>query len=119
MQRRWRMDQHTDGSRRWEPLQRARRWGIALVLLVVVGRSLGAPMGVWAVASPDRGGTIVWAVHESMPSFDLHYETSYIVAQPLGPLYNGLVTFDLYDNEHIVGDLAERWELTDGGTRIT
>jgi peptide/nickel transport system substrate-binding protein len=76
-------------------------------------------MGVWAATSPDRGGTIVWAVHESMPSFDLHYETSYIVAQPLGPLYNGLLTFDLYDNEHIVGDLAERWEITDGGTRIT
>jgi peptide/nickel transport system substrate-binding protein len=112
------MGRRTDGSRRGETLQRARHGGIVCVLLLVLGRSLGEPMGVGA-AAPDRGGTIVWAVHESMPSFDLHDETSYIAAQPLGPLYNGLVTFDVYDNEHIVGDLAERWEITDGGMRIT
>ncbi len=67
----------------------------------------------------DTGGTIVWAVHESMPSFDLHYDNSYIVAQPIGPIYNGLLTFDVYNNEHIVGDLAERWEVAPDGKQIT
>src|SRR5215813_2211874 len=114
MQRGWTMGRRTDGTRPWEAPRCAGRWGVTLVLLVVLGSSMGDYAGVWAAASPDRGGTIVWAVHESMPSFDLHYETSYIVAQPIGPLYNGLVTFDVYDNERIVGDLAERWEITDG-----
>jgi len=72
-----------------------------------------------AAEQPDRGGTIVWAVHESMPSFDLHYDNSYIVSQPIGPLYNGLLTFDVYDHEKIVGDLAERWEVAPDGTQIT
>src|SRR4249919_2596912 len=119
MQRRWTMCRRTDGNRPWEAPWRAGRWGLALVLLVVLGRSLGDHACGWAATSPDRGGTIVWAVHESMPSFDLHYETSYVVAQPIGPLYNGLLTFDVYDNEQIVGDLAERWEITDRGKRIT
>ena len=61
-----------------------------------------------------KGGTIVWAVHESMPDFDIHYEGTYIAAQPIGPLYNGLLTFDVYNNEKIVGDLAERWEISRG-----
>ena len=98
----------TDGNRSWDAPRRAGRWRLALVFLVVLRCSLGDYACVWAAASPDRGGTMVWAVHESMPSFDLHYETSYIVAQPIGPLYNGLLTFDVYDNEQIVGDLAER-----------
>ena len=110
------MGRRTDGSRPWEAPRHAGRWG--LVLLVVLGCSLSDYACVWAAAAPERGGTIVWAVHESMPSFDPHYETSYIVAQPIGPLYNGLLTFDVYDNEQIVGDLAERWEITDGGKRI-
>jgi peptide/nickel transport system substrate-binding protein len=54
-----------------------------------------------------------------MPTFDIHYETTYIAAQPVGPLYNGLLTFDVYDHEKIVGDLAERWEITPDGKHIT
>jgi peptide/nickel transport system substrate-binding protein len=54
-----------------------------------------------------------------MPSFDLHYDNSYIVAQPIGPLYNGLLTFDVYHHEQIIGDLAERWDIAPDGTQIT
>jgi peptide/nickel transport system substrate-binding protein len=88
-------------------------------LLVVFGLTLVTLPGVGAAGQPEKGGTVVWAVHEGMPSFDLHYETTYIAVQPITPLYNGLLTFDVYENEKIVGDLAERWEITDGGTRIT
>jgi hypothetical protein len=38
----------------------------------------------------------VWAVHEGMPSFDLHYESSYIAVHPIAPLCNGLLTVDVY-----------------------
>ena len=100
-------------------LHDARCSGRLLGVLVIIGLSgvLHAPLH--AAEPPERGGTIVWAVHESMPSFDLHYDNSYIVAQPIGPIYNGLLTFDVYDHEKIVGDLAERWEVAPDGTQIT
>src|SRR5215471_12983914 len=103
----------------WHVLHGAWRCGHALGLLVMIGLVVTWYAPLPAVEPPARGGTVVWAVHESMPSFDLHYDNSYIVAQPIGPLYNGLLTFDVYDHEHIVGDLAERWEVAPDGMQIT
>src|SRR5919198_1767687 len=94
-------------------------WRLTLLLLIVWGYILGDGAPVGAAEQPSKGGTIVWAVHEGMPSFDISYEGTYIAAQPIGPIYNGLLTFDVYDNEKIVGDLAERWEITPDGKRIT
>src|ERR1700674_4945883 len=90
-----------------------------LLLLLVMGLSLSNRATVGAAEQPDRGGTIIWAVHEGMSHFDMHVEGSYILAQPVGPLYNSLLTFDLYNNEKIVGDLAERWEVAPDGKQIT
>jgi peptide/nickel transport system substrate-binding protein len=107
------------GYRRpWEHARRVGRWGLT-VLLVILGLTLAAHEGVVAAESPDRGGTVIWAVHETMPHFDIHGDGSYILAQPVGPLYNSLLTFDVYDNEKIVGDLAERWEVAPDGKQIT
>jgi peptide/nickel transport system substrate-binding protein len=89
--------------------------GALLLMALVAGR----PPGALAADRPDQGGTVVWAVHEFMSSFDIHYDASYITGQPLAPLYNGLVTFDVYDNSKIVGDLAERWEVSHDRKRIT
>src|SRR5215471_15797858 len=94
-------------------------WRFTLLLLAIWGYTLGDAAPVGAAEQPSKGGTIVWAVHEGMPDFDIHYQGTYIAAQPIGPIYNGLLTFDVYDNEKIVGDLAERWEVADGGKRIT
>src|SRR5437870_12637736 len=93
-------------------------WRLTLLCLVLWGYTLGDDAAVGAAGQPSNGGTIVWAVHECMPSFDIHYEGSYVAAQPIGPLYNGLLTFDVYDNEKIVGDLAERWEIAPDGKQI-
>ena len=90
-----------------------------MVLLVVWGLFLVGPDCVLAADQRDKGGTIIWAVHEGMPHFDIHIEGSYILAQPVGPLYNSLLTFDLYNNEKIVGDLAEHWEVAPDGKQIT
>jgi peptide/nickel transport system substrate-binding protein len=107
------------GYRRpWEHARRVGRWGLTM-LLVILGLTLAAHEGVVAAESPDRGGTVIWAVHETMPHFDIHGDGSYILAQPVGPLYNSLLTFDVYDNEKIVGDLAERWEVAPDGKQIT
>src|SRR5262249_14548558 len=93
--------------------------GHTLGLLVVLGLVVAWQAPLHAAEQPSRGGTIVWAVHEGMPDFDIHYQGTYIAAQPIGPIYNGLLTFDVYDNEKIVGDLAERWEVSPDGKRIT
>ncbi len=94
-------------------------WRLPLLFLAVLGYTLGDGTPVGAADQPGKGGTIIWAVHESMPHFDIHVEGSYILAQPVGPLYNSLLTFDLYNNEKIVGDLAERWEVAPDGKQIT
>src|SRR6266568_554801 len=93
--------------------------GRTLMLAVVLGLVVALQTPLDAAEQPARGGTIVWAVHEGMPDFDIHYQGSYIVAQPIGPIYNGLLTFDVYNNEKIVGDLAERWEIAPDGKQIT
>src|SRR4029453_16728546 len=95
------------------------RSGRTLVLAVVVGLLVALQVPLDAAEQSSKGGTIIWAVHEGMPDFDIHYQGTYIAAQPIGPLYNGLLTFDVYDNEKIVGDLAERWEITEDGKQIT
>ncbi len=70
------------GYRRpWEHARRVGRWGLT-VLLVILGLTLAAHEGVVAAESPDRGGTVIWAVHETMPHFDIHGDGSYILAQP-------------------------------------
>src|SRR5262250_1787324 len=100
-------------------LRHAGRSGRMLVLAAVVGLILAWQAPLHAADQPSKGGTIVWAVHEGMPDFDIHYQNTYIAAQPIGPLYNGLLTFDVYNNEKIVGDLAERWEVAPDGKQIT
>jgi peptide/nickel transport system substrate-binding protein len=91
--------------------------GRLLVLALAVGLVAALPLD--AAEQPSKGGTIVWAVHEGMPHFDIHVDGTYILAQPVGPLYNSLLTFDLYNNEKIVGDLAESWEIAPDGKQIT
>ena len=113
------MHRFSDCERRWNAPHQARFWGLTLVLLMALGLDLTSRAPVYAADQPTKGGTILWAVHEGMPDFDIHYQGTYIAAQPIGPIYNGLLTFDVYDNEKIVGDLAERWEIAEDGKQIT
>jgi peptide/nickel transport system substrate-binding protein len=110
------MDQSVGSKRPWGHARRVGGWGLAV--LMVLGLTMVAHKSVVAGEQTDRGGTLVWAVHETMPHFDIHADGSYILAQPVGPLYNSLLTFDLYNNEKIVGDLAEHWEVTPDGKQI-
>ncbi len=111
------MDQSVGGKRPCGHARRVGRWGLAV--LIVLGLTPVAHKSVVAGEQTDRGGTLIWAVHEGMPSFDIHFETTYIAAQPVGPLFNGLLTIDVYNDEQIIGDLAERWEVASDGKQIT
>ena len=68
------------------------RSGRALMLAVIFGLVVALQAPLDAAEQPSQGGTIVWAVHEGMPDFDIHYQGTYIVAQPISPIYNGLLT---------------------------
>ena len=80
------MRRFSDRARRWNAPQYAGLWGFTLVLLVALGLTLADHLPVGAAEPPETGGTIVWAVHEGMPSFDIHYENSYVAVQPIGRL---------------------------------
>jgi peptide/nickel transport system substrate-binding protein len=90
-----------------------------MVLALAVGLVMALQAPLDAAEQPSKGGTIVWAVHEGMPHFDIHVDGTYILAQPVGPLYNSLLAFDLYHDEKIVGELAESWEIAPDGKQIT
>ena len=62
--------------RQWHVLHGAWRSGHPLGLLVMLGLVVTWYAPLPAAEPVDTGGTIVWAVHESMPSFDLHYDNS-------------------------------------------
>src|SRR5262245_37554900 len=95
---------------------------LTLTYMLVMGLEL-MPLGsatLRAGEQPSEGWHhFVWAVHESIPTFDMHFDTSYILAHPVAPLYNGQVTQYLYNAEKIIGDLAERWEIADDDKCIT
>lgn len=92
---------------------------LVLGLVVALGPHALGQSPVLAADKPDKGGTIIWAVHETMPDFDLQYTTSYILHQPVGPIFNGLLTLDVYGSGGVIGDLAERWEVAEEGKQIT
>ena len=48
-------------------------WRLRLLFLVILGCTLADNAPVGAAEQPGKGGTIVWAVHEGMPDFDIHY----------------------------------------------
>jgi hypothetical protein len=91
------MDLPVGYRKSWDHARRVGRWGLAVVLLVVGAFILADHACVVASELSSKGGTIIWAVHEGMPDFDIHYQGTYIAAQPIGPLYNGLLTFDVYE----------------------
>jgi hypothetical protein len=69
------MDQRVGCRRPWEHARRVGRWGLT-VLLVILGLTLVNDTWVMAGEQLDRGGTMIWAVHEGMPHFDIHVEGS-------------------------------------------
>ncbi|MBI2888213.1 MAG: ABC transporter substrate-binding protein [Chloroflexi bacterium] len=72
-----------------------------------------------APAQAKYGGVLTWATTDDPPSFDLSRESTTGMQAPTAPNYDYLVMFDPKDNTKVVGDLAEKWELSPDGKTYT
>jgi peptide/nickel transport system substrate-binding protein len=68
-------------------------------------------------ATPQEGGTLVWARYGDADSLDPHRTTTTLSWQIFDQLYDTLLAFD--ENGEIVPNLASAWEVNDEGTAIT
>jgi peptide/nickel transport system substrate-binding protein len=84
-----------------------------LLLSMVLLMSLGAASLALAAEQPRRGGILNVALAGDPPSLDMHQELTFMVAQPLGPVYNTLIVFDPHNYPEIIGDLAKSWTVSD------
>ncbi|MDP8921658.1 MAG: ABC transporter substrate-binding protein [Chloroflexota bacterium] len=62
--------------------------------------------------TPRPGGELSFIVSAEPPSFDAHRETTFAMLHPTAPHYSLLVRFDQDTYPEIVGDLAERWDIS-------
>jgi len=76
---------------------------------------IGLFIAPWVLAAeqPRYGETRRIALAADPPILDMHQETTFAVAQPLGPVYNNLIVFDPHNYPEIIGDLAKSWTISD------
>jgi peptide/nickel transport system substrate-binding protein len=86
-------------------------WVLLLSIVLLMG--LGAASLALAAEQPRRGGFLNVALAGDPPSLDMHQELTFMVAQPLGPVYNNLIVFDPHNYPEIIGDLAKSWTVSD------
>ena len=89
----------------------------ALALGVMVLTVLGLP--ALAQEQPRSGGELIMAVPSEPPSYDGHREETFGLIHPIAPFYSLLLRVDPDDYTKIVGDLAERWTVSDDKLRYT
>ena len=90
---------------------RGRMTGLVLSVMLVIG--LWAAPSALAEEKPRRGGILNAALAGDPPSLDMHQEQTFMVAQPMGPVYNNLIVFDPHNYPQIIGDLAKSWTVSD------
>ncbi len=72
-----------------------------------------------AQQTPRRGGVLVLAHADDPAHYDAHQTGSFRIAQPTGPAYSTLLQFDPNNYPKIIGDLAEKWEISEDGLTYT
>jgi len=92
-------------------MKRVSVWMIALASIVIPA--------AMAAEQPKAGGTLDFAVGETPPSFDGHRETTFAMIHPLAPHYSTLLRFDQENYPKIVGDVAEKWDVSKDGLTYT
>jgi len=97
-----------------------RRWlksGVMILSLIVILAATSTVLG--EEEKPQYGGIMRVAIEGDPPSLDMHQETTFLVAIPMGNVYNTLIKFHPHNHDEIVGDLAESWLGTDDGMTYT
>ncbi|MBI2908276.1 MAG: ABC transporter substrate-binding protein [Chloroflexi bacterium] len=72
-----------------------------------------------AADQPRYGGTLQLMEYADPPHLDIHQSTTMLLLQPLMPVYNGIVQYDPLDPQKVVGDLAEKWDISPDGKVYT
>jgi peptide/nickel transport system substrate-binding protein len=86
----------------------------------LIGAALLAAAGLPALAqTPQRGGTLNYAVVSDPPNYDCHAHETYVVTQSVGPFYSTLLKFDLDKYPDVQGDLARSWTVAPDGLTYT
>jgi peptide/nickel transport system substrate-binding protein len=70
-------------------------------------------------ATPQRGGTLEFAVTVEPRDYDCEDNTSFAFLQPIAPHYSTLLKFDAADYPRIEGDLAKSWTVSPDGLTYT
>ena len=86
---------------------------IGFVLSLVLCAGLWVASSALAAEKPRYGGILNAALAGDPPSLDMHQEQTFMVAQPMGPVYNTLIQFDPHGYPNIIGDLAKAWTVSD------
>lgn len=72
-----------------------------------------------AQGQPRYGGILTADTSDEVPHFDHQQVKSPYIVRSIGMVYNGLLEYDPRDPEKIIGDLAERWEVSQDGKEYT
>jgi peptide/nickel transport system substrate-binding protein len=85
--------------------------GLTFIMMLCIG--LGLVALAMAAEHPRPGGILRVALPADPPSLDMHQESTFAVAQPMGAIYNNLVVFDPHNYPQVIGDLAKSWTMSD------
>jgi peptide/nickel transport system substrate-binding protein len=69
--------------------------------------------------TPQRGGTLVYAVLGEPSTYDCHAASSFAVLHYVAPHYSLLIKLDPDNTAAVTGDLAERWTVSPDRTSIS
>ncbi|MBI4596040.1 MAG: ABC transporter substrate-binding protein [Candidatus Tectomicrobia bacterium] len=68
---------------------------------------------------PQSGGILTYGQAGDPPNFDIISSATYMALHALSPVYNNLIMYDPMAPNKIIGDLAEKWEVSPDGKIYT
>ncbi|MBI2907120.1 MAG: ABC transporter substrate-binding protein [Chloroflexi bacterium] len=72
-----------------------------------------------AAEQPKSGGVLKHAGFQDEPTYDLHSTGRSLAFDQVGPAYSGLLQYDPADGRTIINDLAESYQISSDGKKVT
>jgi peptide/nickel transport system substrate-binding protein len=111
------MENRTMSEPRCSSLGRQRSVAIAWAAILILAATTFCSAALAQQLTPERGGTLEFAVLVEPGNYDCHANISFAFLHPVAPHYSTLLKFDAANYPQIVGDLAESWTVS--GDRLT